>query len=50
MIIFISSKKLFSFLRYLIFCPDFFGHVRHWGVATKNSLGDQMKVGTFSSK
>ena len=24
---FISSLKLFLFLRYLDFCPDFFGHV-----------------------
>ena len=24
---FISSEKLFSFLRYLQFCPDFFGYI-----------------------
>ena len=24
---FISSEKLSSFLRYLNFCPDFFGHI-----------------------
>ena len=27
--IFIQSKKLFSFLWYLIFCPDFFGYVEN---------------------
>ena len=25
--LYISSYKLFSFLKYLSFCPDFFGHV-----------------------
>ena len=27
MILFVLSQKLFSFLRYLIFCPDFFSYV-----------------------
>ena len=27
MLLFISSQKLFSFLRYLNFCRNFFGHV-----------------------
>ena len=27
--IFIQPKKLFSFLWYLIFCPDFFGYVEN---------------------
>ena len=27
---FISCGKLFSFLRYLSFCPNFCGHVGKW--------------------
>ena len=27
---FISSKKLFLFLRYLNFCTEYFGHVGKW--------------------
>ena len=28
--LFISCRKLFSFLRYLGFCPNFYGHVGKW--------------------
>ena len=35
--LFISPEKLFLFLRYLNFCPDFFGHVG-------NGLGRGAKV------
>ena len=26
----ISCQKLFSFLKYLHFCPDFFGYIEKW--------------------
>ena len=32
----ISSKKLFSLLRYLNFWSDFFGYVGKWKIATVN--------------
>ena len=43
--LFISPQKLFSFLRYLKFCLDFFGRVTKW-LDQKNKVNFKIYDGT----